>query len=293
MNRTVEAFPVGQTFCPALENRRLTFMGIRENNDSRQWNNTARCGLRIAGTGANATGEDGLESFNETLIPNQRATNAERVGNAEQMVNFEQTVNAACGNAAQRLAAGAFPSARAFADNGAFRADPPFRANGLAIAQAAIGTASILPAQPLDLTSPLPADAVMILSAMEAGGTNAEERRAEPRMRYRRRAALRLFADAATAEPWILYTRDSTQRGLGFIARRRVPLGYGGVVELLAPDGERVSIACTLFRCCQTHGDWYAGALYFNRAQPLFALGADDCDVVESGDAIGRDSRNG
>jgi len=110
----------------------------------------------------------------------------------------------------------------------------------------------------------------MILSAMEAGPKAGAENRALERMTYRAAAKLQLFADGPMAEPWTLFTRDIDPRGLGFITHERLPLGYGGWVELCAPNGRVTRIACTLYRCREVLPGWYEGALYFNREQWMF-----------------------
>ena len=115
-----------------------------------------------------------------------------------------------------------------------------------------------------------PAEVDLILSALEAGGA-AEERRRTQRMDYRVRAQLQLFADPPTADPWILYTRDVNPKGLGFITRHRLPLGYGGKIQLPSPTGQIINIHCTLYRCREAAQGWFEGALYFNRDQWTFA----------------------
>ena len=58
---------------------------------------------------------------------------------------------------------------------------------------------------------------------------------------------------------------------MGFITRHRLPLGYGGRVQVLGPRGEPITIQCTLYRCREAAPGWYEGALYFNREQWIFA----------------------
>ena len=117
-----------------------------------------------------------------------------------------------------------------------------------------------------------PPEASMILSAMEAAPKREadSEHRQSQRLAYRVRAELRLFADEPQAIPWVLYTRDIDPRGVGFITPHRVPLGYGGIVELLTPRGRNAKIECTLYRCREVIPGWYEGALYFNREQWMF-----------------------
>jgi hypothetical protein len=117
---------------------------------------------------------------------------------------------------------------------------------------------------------PWPPEVDLILSAMEAAEGAHDERRDHQRQPYRALAKLRLFSDAPATEAWTLYTRDANARGLGFITPHRLPLGYGGWIEMLTPSGRRTRIHCTLFRCREAVKGWYDGALYFNREQHVF-----------------------
>jgi hypothetical protein len=117
---------------------------------------------------------------------------------------------------------------------------------------------------------PEPAEVELVLSALEAASSKHDNRRAHPRLRYHVQAELRLFSDTADAAPRTLYTRDASVRGLGFITRERLPLGYGGVVNLTTPNGQSTSVNGTLFRCREIGNGWFEGALYFNREQWAF-----------------------
>jgi hypothetical protein len=127
-----------------------------------------------------------------------------------------------------------------------------------------------------------PPDVELIISALQAGEAcgdggepvlrQAASVRRSPRMDYRVRATLRLFSDIPGTGPWRLYTRDASSRGLGFLTPHRLPLGYGGNVDLRAPNGQFLSVPCTLLRCREVASGWFDGALYFNRAQPMFAV---------------------
>jgi hypothetical protein len=123
-----------------------------------------------------------------------------------------------------------------------------------------------------------PTEVQLIISALAAGEDGARVPaspvsglRDVPRMAFRVLADLHLFSDAPDAEPWRLYTRDVSSRSLGFITPHRLPLGYGGTVELATPDGNVIAINCTLLRCREITSGWFEGALYFNREQPAFA----------------------
>ena len=115
-----------------------------------------------------------------------------------------------------------------------------------------------------------PREVELILSALEAGKQH-DNRRRHQRMRYRVRAELRLFSDQNGVGPWKLFTRDVSARGVGFITSHRLPLGYGGTVQMLSPSGNVVTVNGTLFRCREVSPGWYEGALYFNREQWMFS----------------------
>lgn len=120
-----------------------------------------------------------------------------------------------------------------------------------------------------------PAEVDLIISALEAGSSLSGaaatgERRVRSRKSHRVTAHLRLFRDGQGAMPWVLYTRDVTPRGIGFVTRNRLPLGYGGTVALTAPDGSEFGAGCIILRCRETAGGWFEGALTFNRPQPIF-----------------------
>jgi len=116
-----------------------------------------------------------------------------------------------------------------------------------------------------------PAELDFILSALEAGQSGRLGQRTAARKVYRAMAVLRLFADGPE-ETRVLYTRDVSRRGLGFVSQYRLPLGYGGILELPAPDGRKLRIDCTLLRCREAVRGWFEGAVYFNREQFGFGL---------------------
>ena len=121
-------------------------------------------------------------------------------------------------------------------------------------------------------TEPVPPEAEMVISALEAAaGEKVDDRRRHPRRRFRAVATLHLFSDTPGAKPWRLFTRDVSVRGVGFITRDRLPLGYGGMIELPGPSGRPMSVNGTLFRCREIGNGWFEGALYFNREQWIFA----------------------
>ena len=123
-----------------------------------------------------------------------------------------------------------------------------------------------------------PPQVELILSALETGQHFRDERRDVQRTPYRAQAVLRLFSDQPDTPPWSLYTRNANQRGLGFITSHRLPLGYGGILELYTPTGRLRKIHCTLVRCRQAAPGWYEGCLHFNREQPEFATPDGECE---------------
>ena len=125
----------------------------------------------------------------------------------------------------------------------------------------------------------LPLDARMVLTALETAGWE-NERRQRRRSAYQVTATLRMFADAPAARTRVLYTRDVDHRGIGFITRERLPLGYGGMLRLASPKTSKtLNIACTLYRCRMAAPGWYEGAVHFNRDQAEFLI--DEADAAD------------
>jgi hypothetical protein len=120
--------------------------------------------------------------------------------------------------------------------------------------------------------APLPAEVDLILSALDTGQFGKRERRCVARAKYRVQARLRLFSDDPNSPASTLFTRDVNARGLGFITRNRLPLGHGGLLDIVFPDGRECAVACTLLRCREAAPEWFEGSLYFNRAQVDFAV---------------------
>jgi hypothetical protein len=115
-----------------------------------------------------------------------------------------------------------------------------------------------------------PLEAGMVMTALEAGSWN-DERREHARAAFRVKALLWLFADSPGGPARVLYTRDANHRGIGFVTRERLPLGYGGIVRMQAPTSNKtLAIPCTLYRCRVAAPGWYEGALHFNRDQMEF-----------------------
>lgn len=114
----------------------------------------------------------------------------------------------------------------------------------------------------------VPPEVHLIISAMEAAGSNHwKERRGPTRWPFRTLARLYLFSDEPGTSPWTIYTRDANARGLGFVTTLPLPLSHGGWVELIDSTGEHRSIHCTLSRCREAVKGWFEGALLFNREQ--------------------------
>ena len=121
-----------------------------------------------------------------------------------------------------------------------------------------------------DRDSFLPPEADLVLSALDAAHGPSIDRRQGSRKRHRVRGLLRLFSDRPGSAPWEIFTRDVGPRSLGFVSKQRLPLGYGGAIELTAPDGQKITAHCTLLRCREAGSGWFEGAMYFNREQPAF-----------------------
>src|SRR4051812_42213488 len=103
----------------------------------------------------------------------------------------------------------------------------------------------------------LPKEVEFILSALEAGQFAGTSRRRAQRIPYRVSAGLKLFSARPDSPPWQVFVRDVNAKGLGFVTRHRLPLGYGGLVTLPAPDGRQLKIDCTLLRCREAVQGWF------------------------------------
>ena len=117
-----------------------------------------------------------------------------------------------------------------------------------------------------DATITWPPEVEMMISALEAAHRPSRERRKHYRTAHRSIATLRLFVDG-DANPRTIYTRNVDSRGMGFLSPARLPLGYGGTVELQTPSGETLVASCTIFRCSEMVNGWYEAALSFNTEQ--------------------------
>jgi hypothetical protein len=125
--------------------------------------------------------------------------------------------------------------------------------------------------QTVEATPAYPPEVELVLSALDVGANRKRpDQRGSLRVAYRVVATLHLFSDVPGTPARELYTRDIGPKSMGFICSQRLPLGYGGILELTDPDGQPARIHCTLLRCREVAPGWYEGALYFNREQPRF-----------------------
>jgi PilZ domain len=130
--------------------------------------------------------------------------------------------------------------------------------------------ASPAAAAPANSAGGLPQEVEFILSALEAAQFTGKTRRTVARRAYRAEASIKLFSDTPQAPPWTIYVRDISPKGLGFVTRHRLPLGYGGILTIVGPHGKTVKIDCTLLRCREAVQGWFEGSMYFNREQTIF-----------------------
>ena len=118
----------------------------------------------------------------------------------------------------------------------------------------------------VDVKQCWPREVEMMISAIEAAVLPLRDRRKRYRTPHRTVATLRLFVDPK-GRSRTLYTRNVDSRGVGFLSPERLPLGYGGTIELLTPSGDTVFANCTIFRCSEMVNGWYEAALSFNTEQ--------------------------
>ncbi|HSI36081.1 MAG TPA: hypothetical protein VK986_21035 [Tepidisphaeraceae bacterium] len=157
----------------------------------------------------------------------------------------------------------------------------PDRVNELKSTEKPIVRATVIAKAPRAQGSPggsLPVEVEFILSALEAGASTsagpADRRRGE-RMKYHVCASLKLYSEPEAGLPWQIFVRDVNPKGLGFLTRHRLPLGYGGILTVVSPQGGVAKIDCTLVRCREAVPGWFEGSMYFNREQGAFAVTSD------------------
>jgi hypothetical protein len=135
----------------------------------------------------------------------------------------------------------------------------------------------------LDLDTPAenpvwPHEVDMVISALDAAKFNGQrfddERRQSSRLPMRQPAVLFFHSDPMGSPGWELFSRDCDTRGVGFITRHRLPLGYSGEIELATPAGEMERFTCSVIRCRPAGNGWYEGAVRFSKPQAAFAVGA-------------------
>lgn len=114
-----------------------------------------------------------------------------------------------------------------------------------------------------------PHDVQVVMSSLDAAARSAAERRLQQRRLFRVKAQLQLFGEPIADPPIVLYSRNLTDRGMGFITRTRLPVSRGGAVQFLAADGEPVRTSVTVTRCRQIAPEWYEGSVQFIRGLQL------------------------
>ncbi|MEM8873612.1 MAG: hypothetical protein AAGD32_05070 [Planctomycetota bacterium] len=125
----------------------------------------------------------------------------------------------------------------------------------------------------------------MVITALEAGRGQTfsynrpkGDRRDVARLQHRAVAHIRLFADAEGTDAWVVYTRDIDHQGIGFVSREPLPLGFKGIVEMMGPDDQPFSAACTVHRSRSCGEGWYEGALFFHNRRPDLVVPMRLCD---------------
>jgi len=126
-------------------------------------------------------------------------------------------------------------------------------------------------------------EAQFILSAMDAAAPPAVERRRAPRVCYRVEATLHISADDPEGPPRLIYTRDLSPQGLGFISPVPFPLGAGAKLYLPAPGGGVDTIACNVIGCREMLLGWYDGAVVFKEETPKAPRAANSSPAAFSG----------
>jgi hypothetical protein len=126
-----------------------------------------------------------------------------------------------------------------------------------------------------------PADAKQVARTMEGdAAAPGSERRALVRQRYRVAATLSSLSMEFGERAVPIFTRDVTEKGMGFLCRRSLATGTRAVLRAPLPGGGTLDVTCTIRRCrpattdsssdTQTLG-WYEGAVVFSKPQEVFS----------------------
>lgn len=127
-----------------------------------------------------------------------------------------------------------------------------------------------------------PADAKLVARALEADAAAPDsERRGLVRQRYRVAATLSSLSMEFGERAVPIFTRDVTEKGMGFLSRRSLAAGTRAVLRAPLPGGGTLDVTCTVRRCrpaattdsattSQNLG-WYEGALVFSKPQEVFS----------------------
>jgi hypothetical protein len=124
--------------------------------------------------------------------------------------------------------------------------------------------------QGLSVVEPFPQDVEFVISALEAGSRPHLDERQVKRAKYRVRAMFKLYSEGLDASPILIYTRNVSSRGMGFLCSRQLPISHGGVVLILNFNGDMEKIACIVLRSREASANWFEGAVHFNRPQASF-----------------------
>jgi hypothetical protein len=122
----------------------------------------------------------------------------------------------------------------------------------------------------ISIDEPFPTDVEFMISALEAGPRPLVDRQRFKRIKYRVRSMLRLYSEGPDVPPTLLYTRNISSQGMGFLCPRQLPISHGGVVMIPNLNGDLEKIACVVLRCREAANRWCEGAVHFNRSQISF-----------------------
>ena len=105
-----------------------------------------------------------------------------------------------------------------------------------------------------------------VLAALRAAqDAKGHERRTSTRMDVQTQVKVVPFKDGALAAPFTCMTRDLSFKGIGLLQSRTAARGSQFVITLPKPDGESMSLLCTVMYCRALADGIYNIGASFNR----------------------------
>ena len=108
-----------------------------------------------------------------------------------------------------------------------------------------------------------------MIATMDQANRPTDDRREQHRHRHLSRSTLQVET-GETCREIVLYTRDVTERGVGFLAAGDLQPNTRGKVEIPGPTGEPIEVAGQLIRTRTIGSGWHEGYVRFDAPVRLF-----------------------